>query len=289
MKILILGSEGNLGTQLVKVFESDRENELIAWDREQIDVRDEELINKKVSDLKPDLIINAVAYNAVDKCEASDDEYNLAKELNIDVPRYLARAALDNKALFVHFSSDYVFDGRGAGTYEEDYETRSVNRYGKTKLHGEKAIIRMSAEGLKWYIIRTSKLFGPKGSSEESKISFFDLILSLVPEKDEFNMVDGELSCFTYTKDLAEATKKVIDEKKGYGIYHIFNEGAATWHDGVLELFKLKNINTKVNSIKSEDLKRPAKRPDSSVLVNTKTEALRNWKEALKEYLEISN
>ncbi len=285
MKILILGAQGNLGTQLVKVFEADRENEVIAWDREQIDVRDEELINKKVSDIKPDLILNAVAYTAVDRCEIDEDEYDLAKELNIDAPRYLARAALENKALFVHFSSDYVFDGRGAGEYEEDYETRAVNRYGKTKLHGENAIIKMSSEGLRWYLIRTSKLFGPKGTNEKAKQSFFDLMLGLAKEKDELKVVDGELSCFTYTKDLAEKVKEMIANEVGYGIYHIVNEGPVTWYEGVLELFKLKNVNIKVNKIESEDLKRPAKRPESSVLVNTKLPKLRNWREALKEYL----
>jgi dTDP-4-dehydrorhamnose reductase len=209
----------------------------------------------------------------------------LAKELNIDAPRYLARAALENKALFIHFSSDYVFDGHGAGIYEEDYETRSLNRYGKTKLHGEKAIIKMSAEGLKWYLIRTSKLFGPKGANEKSKLSFFDLILSLAPERDEFNMVDGERSCFTYTPDLANTVKKMIDNNVGYGIYHIINEGPVTWYGGVKELFKLKDVDIKVNPIKSEELKRPAKRPESSVLVNTKLEKLRSWEDALKEYL----
>ncbi len=285
MKILILGAQGNLGTQLVKVFEAERENEVIAWDREQIDVTDAELVDKKVADLKPDIIINAVAYTAVDKCEVNEEEYDLAKELNIDVPRYLAKAALDNEAILVHYSTDYCFDGAGAGVYEEDYETRSVNRYGKTKLMGERAIIKMSGQGLKWFLIRTSKLFGPRGENENSKKSFFDIMLDLSKEKEEINIVDEELSCFTYTPDLAQATKKLIDDDMGYGIYHLVNEGPVTWYEAVGELFKLKGINTKVNPIKSEDLKRPAKRPKSSVLINTKTDKLRGWKEALSEYL----
>ncbi len=287
MKILILGASGNLGTQLVNTFAVDQENEVIAWDKEQVDVTDEGLVAKKVADINPDIIINAVAYTAVDRCEVDEDEYDLAKILNIDVPKYLAGAALDNNAVLVHFSSDYSFDGRGAGIYEEDYETRSVNRYGKTKLMGERALIKMSSQGLKWYLIRTSKLFGPKGDNKNSKQSFFDLMIEMSQKKDELNVVDEELSCFTYTKDLAEETKKMVDKEVGYGIYHIVNEGAVTWYEGVLELFRMKGITTKVNPIKSEDLKRPAKRPSSSVLVNTKLEPLRNWKEALKEYLNI--
>ena len=285
MKILILGAEGNLGTQLVDIFSADPENEVIAWDREQIDVSDEDLVAKKVSDIKPAVILNAVAYTAVDRCEIDEDEYDLAKELNIDVPRYIARAALDNNAIVVHYSTDYSFDGSGAGIYEEDYETRSVNRYGKTKLMGEKAIIKMSSQGLKWYLIRTSKLFGPKGSNEKSKESFFDMMINLSKKKDELNVVDEELSCFTFTRDLAETTKKMIDNEIGFGIYHIVNEGPVTWYESIVELFKMKGITTKVNPIKSEDLKRPAKRPKSSVLVNTKLEPLRDWKEALAEYL----
>ena len=92
MKILILGAKGNLGQQLVKVFSPD--NDVIAWDRGEIDVSDRELILKKVNDIKPELIINATAYNAVDKCETSEEEYDLAKKINIDGPKFLAEACL---------------------------------------------------------------------------------------------------------------------------------------------------------------------------------------------------
>jgi len=287
MKILVLGANGNLGTQISEVFEADSENEVIAWDREQIDVTDEELVYKKISDIKPEIIINAVAYNAVDKCEESEEEYDKAKILNIDVPRFLANAAIENDALLIHFSSDYVFGAVEKDFYEESDEPSALNRYGKTKLHGERAIIKLSSKGLKWYLIRTSKLFGPKGSSEVTKMSFFDLIFSLSSERDSFDMVDGEFSCFTYTKDLAKKTKLLVDEKKGYGIYHIVNEGVASWYDGAVELFHLKGVEKKLNKVKSEELNRLAKRANSSVLKNTKLEPLRSWKEALREYLNI--
>lgn len=285
MKILILGAKGNLGTQLNKVFSADRENEVIAWDREQIDVTDEDLVNKKVEDLRPDIIINAVAYTAVDRCEESEEEYDKAKELNIDVPRYLAKAALENKALFIHYSTDYVFDGEKEA-YDEKDEALAQNRYGKTKLHGEKAVLKLSGEGLHWYLIRTSKLFGPRGENENAKPSFFDTMLKLAREKEELDLVDGEKSCFTYTCDLAEATKKLVDNEAGYGIYHLVNEGPVTWYDGAKKLFELTGTDIKLNKIKSEDLQRPAKRPKSSVLLNTKAEKLRRWEEGLSDYLK---
>src|SRR3989338_9262622 len=109
MKILILGAKGNLGQQLQKIFSPD--NDVLGWDRGEIDITDRELIRKKVADVKPELIINAAAYNAVDKCEADDEEYELAKKINIDGPKFLAEACLKTGAALVHYSTDYVFDG----------------------------------------------------------------------------------------------------------------------------------------------------------------------------------
>lgn len=284
MKILILGSNGNLGVQLIKVFNSG--NEVIGWDRGEIDITDRELILKKVNDVKPDVIINAAAYNAVDKCEESDEEYELAKKINIDGPKFLAEASLNVGAIFIHYSSDYVFSGNKESGYCEDNLPDPINRYGKTKFHGEKKIIELSGKGLKWYLIRTSKLFGPKGESEVAKDSFFDIMLKLGKEKDELNVVDGERSCFTYTPDLALATRSLLENNKGYGIYHIINSGACTWYEAVEELFKIKNIQIKVRPIKGEQLERPAKRPKYSVLLNTKLPLLRDYREALREYLK---
>ncbi|MBU2214672.1 NAD(P)-dependent oxidoreductase, partial [Patescibacteria group bacterium] len=190
MKILIFGANGNLGCQLMKIFTSD--NEVIGLDKNDVDISDRELVLKKVSDLKPSIIINASAYNAVDKCETSDEEYNLAKKINIDGPKFLAEASLNVKATLIHYSTDYVFSGDKEEGYCEDDLPNPINRYGKTKFYGEKKIIELSGQGLKWYLIRTSKLFGPKGESEVSKDSFFDIMLKLSKEKDELNVVDGE-------------------------------------------------------------------------------------------------
>src|SRR3989338_9954662 len=167
LKILILGAKGNLGQQLVKTFSAD--NEVIAWDRGEIDITDRELIFKKTADLKPELVINAAAYNAVDKCETSDEEYDLAKKINIDCPKFLAEACLEVGAILVHYSTNYVFEGKKKRGYNETDEPKPINRYGKSKYHGEKRILELSGRGLKWYLIRTSKIFGPRGSSEMAK------------------------------------------------------------------------------------------------------------------------
>jgi dTDP-4-dehydrorhamnose reductase len=284
-KILILGAKGSLGQELVKVFKEG--NEVIAWDREEVDITDKDLVLKKVKDVKPDIIINAAAYNAMDKCEGDEKEFELAKKINGEAVGHLAESALEVGALVVHYSTDYVFDGKKKRGYKEDDEARPISKYGETKLAGERALIALSGRRLKWYLIRTSKLFGPKGESEMAKESFFDLISRLSKERKEFNMVHNEeVSCFTYTPDLAKETKNLIESEKGYGIYHITNSGPASWYEAAKYLFELKGItDVKLNAVASSDYPRPAKRPKYSVLLNTKLEPMRSWQEALKEYL----
>ena len=283
MRVLILGAKGNLGGQLVKVFSTD-ENEVIDWDKEEIDITDRGLILKKVGDIKPDLIINAAAYNAVDKCEESDAQYEIAKKVNIDGPKFIVEAAIANNAILVHYSTDYVFDGKNKKGYTETDEPNPISRYGKTKFHGEKRIIEQSGNGLKWYLIRTSKLFGPKGESEAAKPNFFDLMLKLSKEKDELEVVNEEKSFFTYTVDLAEATKKLIESNAGFGVYHLTNQSAYSWLGAAKEFFKVANIKIPIKSVTASKFPRPAKRPKYSMLLNTKTEQMRDLKDSLTDY-----
>lgn len=279
-KIVIFGAKGNLGQQLVKVFKSGFE--VFSYDSKGLDITDKELVIKKIGELKPNIIINAAAYNAVDKCEISDG-YEIAKKLNGLAPGYLAEAAAKIDAILIHYSSDYVFGGEKKDGYAEGDEPEPISKYGETKLMGERAITKYNNS--KYYIIRTSKLFGPKGESEAAKDSFFDVMLKITKEKDEVDVVNEEVSCFTYTPDLARATKNLVENKKEYGIYHIVNFGSCTWHEAAKELFKIAKIDIKVNPVSSDKFPRPAKRPKYSVLLNTKLGAMRDWREALKEYL----
>jgi len=273
-----------LGNQLNKVYKNTK-NEIISWSKEDIDITDKGLIDKKIDDLKPGIIINTAAYNAVDKCQESEEEFLKAKKINGDAVGYLADASVRNKILLVHYSTDYVFDGKQIEGYREADAPSPINKYGKSKLLGEKELISRSSKGLKFYLIRTSKLFGPKGESKTSKPSFFDIMLELAEHKDSLDIVNEEVSCFTYTPDLAKTTKELIESDKGYGIYHIVNGGACTWYEATQELFKQANVDIRVNPVKSEIFSRPAKRPKYSVLLNTKLLELRSWQEALREYL----
>lgn len=283
-KILLLGAQGNLGGQLKKVFAG---YDVYGWDRDQIDIANRDQVLEKITALAPKIIINAAAYNAVDKCEADEAELEAAQAINSEAPGYLAEAALEVGATLVHYSTDYVFAGAIGDEFKEDDVPNPINKYGETKLLGEQNVANFGDEGLKYYIIRTSKLFGPKGESELAKPSFFDIMLKLGRERESLDVVDEEKSCFTYTPDLALWTKKILESDSKSGIYHFINEGACTWYESVLELFKMAGIDIKVNAVSSDKFPRPAKRPMCSVLVNSKFEKMRDYQEALREYLEI--
>ncbi|MDO8241187.1 MAG: dTDP-4-dehydrorhamnose reductase [Candidatus Moranbacteria bacterium] len=305
-KILIIGANGMLGQELVRVFKKDSDYEVVAWDRGDIDVTSEKEVNTKISKLKPDVIINSAAYNAVDKCEEDKKELALAKKLNGSAPGYLAKVAQKIKATLVHYSTDYVFDGQpeipepnGCSHrcstcslhedfvpqigFDEEAKPNPISKYGKTKLMGEKEVAKNSKN---FYIIRLSKLFGKPATSEGAKRSFFDIMLEVGKKNKEVKVVDEETSCFTYAPDLAQKTKEIIEAEKPFGIYHIMNGDACTWYEAVLELYKQTKVKTKVTPVLGSEFPRPAARPHYSVLLNTKLNPMRSYKDALKEYLK---
>ncbi len=310
--VLIVGAKGMLGQELVRAFGDCADCVVTAWDREDIDVTNATEAKGKIAELWPDVIINAAAYNAVDAAEEGDKEYAKARALNVDAPETLAQIAVSLQARLVHYSTDYVFDGErptyvGGGAapsccgqkcagcqyhgaeesldyfaYQEGDQPRPLSRYGQTKYEGEQAVAENASD---YYIIRLSKLFGRPATSTAGKRAFFDVMLELGGKNEEVKAVDGEMSCFTYAPDLAVATKELVLSGEKSGIYHITNSGACTWYDGVVELYKLAGFDTKIIPVTPETFPRPATRPGSSVLLNTKLKSLRPWQEALAEHI----
>ncbi|MFA7087961.1 MAG: dTDP-4-dehydrorhamnose reductase [Patescibacteria group bacterium] len=286
MSILIFGGKGNLGTQLTNILSEDYET--FSLDREDLDVLDFDSLSVRVREIRPELIINTVAYNAVDRCE-DKNEYEAALRLNVDLPARLADLCLELGIILIHYSSDYVFSGaENKQFFGEDDTPNPINKYGESKARGEQEIIARGKRGLKFYLIRTSKLFGPRGTSENAKPSFFDIMLDLSRNKKELTIVNEEFSCFTYTVDLAAATRRLWESKLPFGIYHLVNEGPVTWHDAAWELFRLKKIEVNIRAVRGENLPRPARRPKFSALKNTRFRKMRSWKIALREYLEVT-
>lgn len=294
-----------LGQEIVNVFGKDSDYNVVAWDKKDIDISCEKEVNEKIGAIKPDIIINVAAYNAVDKCEKDKKEYAQAKKVNGLAPGHLAAAAKKNKAILVHYSTDYVFNGEPeipepTGCthvcsscalhegfqpeigFDEESKPSPMNKYGETKLLGEKEAAKNAKN---FYIIRTSKIFGAPGKTEGAKRSFFEVMLDLGKKNKEVKAVDEETSCFTYAPDLAKKTKEIVEAKKPFGIYHVINSGSCTWYEAAVELYKQAKIKTKVIPVSADEFPRPAKRPFYSVLINTKLNPMRDWREALGEYL----
>lgn len=284
MKILITGSTGTLGGDLVKEF-AGAGHELITPKSNELNITDITDVFDFVEKNKPELIINAAAYNFVDRVEEKDI-YSLAFAVNSSGPKFLAMAAEKQGIPMVHFSTDYVFDGKKDG-YSEDDEPEPLSKYGETKLYGER-FVRSNAS--KHYICRVSKLFGEPGESELSKQSFVEKMLELATDRDSLQIVDSETGCPTYTKDIARQVRALVEEEYPYGNYHIINSGGGvTWYEFALEIFDLAGIEIEVEPVSPETFKRLAERPKEAVLINTKLPELRHRREALKDFLATLN
>ncbi|HLC99957.1 dTDP-4-dehydrorhamnose reductase [Candidatus Kaiserbacteria bacterium RIFCSPHIGHO2_01_FULL_48_10] len=283
MRVLVLGAKGMLGQELVKIFS---DNVVTAWDKDDLDITNREEVFQKIREQAPDVILNAAAYNAVDKAE---EEEGVAFAVNAEAVNFLAQAASEIGSLLVHYSTDYVFDGAREAGYQESAEPSPQSAYARSKAQGEKYLQEI---GGRFYLIRLSRLFGKPGAGEGSKKSFVDSILKLATPtqgsgeaKKELEVVDEELSSPTYAPDLGKLTKGLIDRKLPYGIYHGANSGACTWYEFANEALKTKNISCTLKPVKADRFPRKALRPKYSVLLNTKLPPTRDWKEALREYL----
>lgn len=281
-KVLVLGAKGMLGQELVRVFGLGEAYTVTAWDVEDIDVTNFELLKTKIGELAPEVILNVVAYNSVDQCETDEKEYVKARLLNSEVPKKLAQISQKLECTLVHYSTDYVFDGSLETGYDEEAHPSPLSRYGETKLSGEQAV---QASGAKAYVIRLSKLFGRRAASVLGKRSFFEIMLEKGRSLPEIQVVDDERSCFTYAPDLAQATRELIESQAIHGLYHLPNEGAATWYEGAVELFRQAGLATNVVPVSGSVFPRPARRPATSILINTRRPKLRSYQEALAEYL----
>jgi dTDP-4-dehydrorhamnose reductase len=263
IKTLIIGSSGMLGSDLCKTFP-----DAVKLTHHDLDITDREQVIESILKIKPDVVINAAAYTNVDGCE---DNKELAFQVNGYGPGYIAEACARAGAKLVHFSTDYVFDGSKKEYVESDIPD-PINVYGDSKLLGEKKIIENMDD---YRIVRISWLFGIHGKN------FVETMLKLSGEMDTVKVVNDQFGKPTYTMDLASKVKEIIELDPG--IYHITNDGICSWYEFA------SSIIDNVIPCTSEEFPRKAKRPKYSVLVNTKTEPMRHWREALKAYLKERN
>ena len=277
MKILITGSNGMLGHDLIEVLKD--KNELIATTSKTLDITDKDNTIDFILKNKPDIVINSAAYTDVDGCEANQD---LAYAVNGEGVKNLAIACKEVNCPLVHVSTDYVFDGTAIEPIEEDSEIGPISVYGKSKLKGEEAILEVLD---KYFIVRTAWLYGINGKN------FPKTMLELSQNHSEITVVYDEVGTPTYTKDLAQGISQLI-ETDLYGIYHLTNSGSCSWCEFAKYIFEIADRDVNVIPVTASEFSRPAPRPHYSVLKNKKWiengfKPLRDYKEAISEYLEL--
>lgn len=274
MRVTVLG-DGQLGSQFVRDF---GQSDLTALAYPEIDVTNKGS-DEKIRKTDPEVIINCVAYTNVDKAE---QEPETCRAVNALAPGRISKLAKELGALFVHISTDFVFDGESRTPYREMDQTNPLNTYGKTKLEGELMVLESGAESL---IARTAWLNGSRGPN------FVIKMLELGRSMPEVKAVTDQVGSPTFTKDLAEAVMALIKERK-QGLYHVVNSGQASRLQLVQELYRLAGIDTPIRPAVTADFPTPARRPSNSVLSNDKLSTfyiMRPWQEALAEYLNDLN
>ncbi len=270
-RILVTGANGMLARDLCPMLE-DADFEVIETTRNELDVTDELQVRRVISDVKPDYVIHCAAYTNVDKAE---EEPETAELVNAKSAEYIAKACNSNNAVMIYISTDYVFDGTKKTPYVPDDTTNPTGAYGLSKLHGEEAVRKFCPAH---YIIRTSWLYGHHGKN------FVETMISLA-EKTELKVVDDQVGCPTWTVDLSDAIISFIDEEPPFGTYHACGAGSTSWYGFAKEIFDLMSLNVNLIPCTTEEFPRPAKRPAYSVMDNEGL--LRDWKQALQEYIEL--
>ncbi len=269
-RLLILGARGMLGYDLQRIF---ADYEPTCWDREELDIGDDKAVRKAIKKLKPELVINAAAYTAVDDCESSS---GLAMQINGDAVGSIADACAEIGAVLVHLSTDYVFDGARADGYAEDDKPNPLNAYGQSKLRGEHLLQEATK---RFYLVRTAWLYGRNGKN------FVDTMLNLAQKRQPIRVVDDQVGSPSYSADVAKGIRELVDQEHPFGIYHLTNDGATSWYGLAKEIFRLTKQDVQLTAVRSSEFPRAAQRPACSILRNTKLPALRHWTAALADYL----
>ncbi|MCA7011631.1 dTDP-4-dehydrorhamnose reductase [Dickeya dadantii] len=277
MKVLLTGANGQLG----RCFQDRLPDgwSVLATDTDSLDITDEAQVQATVKSWQPDAIVNAAAYTAVDKAES---EPALAARINVAGPEYLARAARQLGARFIHVSTDYVFDGTATRPYSETDATHPLGVYGQTKLDGERAVLKVNPAA---QIVRTAWVFSEYGNN------FVKTMLRLGRERDTLGVVADQRGCPTYAGDIAGAIITLLQQQADAGLYHFCGDEEVSWHEFAGTIFAIageQQVLTRapvVNAITTEQYPTPAARPAYSTLDCGKIARLgiqpSAWREAL--------
>jgi dTDP-4-dehydrorhamnose reductase len=297
MKIVIIGSGGRLGAALMR--EYGERFDVLGFNHAQLDLGDASEIRAKVEHLTYDILVNAAALTNVDLCEKEPEQ---AFQINSEAPRVLAEISREKSAKLIHFSTDYVFDGKKTGPYDEEDPAHPISVYGESKRAGEQSVLKADDRHL---VVRVAWVFGP------DRPSFIDGMIHRARESDRISAVSDKFSTPTYTRDVAQMLLDVVVaggvdpgrteagvSAPGYsGILHLTNAGSCSWQEyaqHALNCCRELGVSLKATNVvplKLSDMQNfVARRPVNSVLSTAKYKALtgnspRHWRDAVAEYI----
>ena len=282
MKILVTGSNGQLGNELKVLAEAYPCFNFVFTDVDELDITSEVDVELMVKKEKPAAIINCAAYTAVDKAEKED---NLAFLINATAVGNLARVSSTHGVLLIHISTDYVFDGKGFRPYQEDDPTNPVSLYAKSKHAGEQQVQSYADKAL---IIRTSWLYSEFGTN------FVKTIMKYGKERGQLNVVFDQIGTPTYARDLAKTILDILKIQpfaEGVEIYNYSNEGVTSWYDFAKAIIEFSGIDCIITPIETKDYPLPAVRPCYSVFNKSKIKhrfqvKIPFWRDSLKECID---
>ena len=280
MKILITGCNGQLGNEMQLLEKENPQHTYYNTDVAELDITDQQAIERFVDENAIDGIVNCAAYTAVDKAEANE---TLCQLLNAEAPAYLAHAVGRRGGWMIQISTDYVFDGTKHTPYVEDDDTCPNSVYGRTKLVGEINVQKLCERSM---IIRTAWLYSTFGNN------FVKTMIRLGREKPELGVIFDQIGTPTYARDLARVIMTAIEQGIRPGIYHFSNEGVTSWYDFTKAIHRLAGITTcRVRPLHTAEYPTPAARPHYSVLDKTKIKQtygidIPYWEESLADCIE---
>ena len=282
MKVAIIGSNGQLGTEIVTAF---GDTTVISLTHDDIEIGEINSVHRVFRKIRPDLVINTASFVNVEGCERDPGK---AFRINETGALNLARVLGSRNIDLLHISTDYFFDGSKREPYDETDSPNPLNVYGSSKLAGEKAI---QENAMKYYIVRTSGLYGHsvcrgKGSN------FVEKIIDLSSRKSELTVVNDEILTPTYTTDLARQIRVLVQTHE-YGLYHATDNGSCSWFEFAVEALRLAGIKMPVIPVSSKEFPSSVKRPPYSVLNNSRLaslglERMPVWEQSLAEYFRRS-
>jgi dTDP-4-dehydrorhamnose reductase len=278
MKIVIIGSTGQLGTDLVKTLGT--VHEVIGFTHNNIEVADYNscLILKQH---QPDMVINTAAFHKTDMCE---EQPLKTFSVNALGARNLAMITNEIDATTIFISTDYVFDGSKKESYTEDDVPAPINTYGISKLAAE----HFTRQNPKHYIIRIASLFGKAGASGKGE-NFVEKMITKAKKNEPITVIDDMWMSPTYTKDVSSIIKEIAEKQLPYGIYHATNKGYCSWFQFAEQIFQFTDLKPSLSPIKTEQITTKAKRPRFSALKSIKMPQygieMPTWKQALRKYL----